>query len=139
MNKMKMLLLQTSFISLGIFLSVGTFQVIMHLTGNTYATEWYFALSVIFAGVLCSVPSLILCSDKIKPFFVRIILHFLMIFAAVSLLGWLFKWYTGLVGYAFVMLIFVLVYVFVWIMTKVFYVREDREINSALNSIRDSE
>ncbi|MBO4310357.1 MAG: DUF3021 domain-containing protein [Lachnospiraceae bacterium] len=139
MNKMKMLLLQTSFISLGIFLSVGTFQAIMHLTGNTYATEWYFALSVIFAGVLCSVPSLILCSDKIKPFFVRIILHFLMIFAAVSLLGWLFKWYTGLVGYAFVMLIFVLVYVFVWIMTKLFYVREDREINSALNSIRDSE
>ena len=134
-----MLLLQTSFISLGIFLSVGTLQAIMHLTGNTYATEWYFALSVIFAGVLCSVPSLILCSDKIKPFFVRIILHFLMIFAAVSLLGWLFKWYTGLVGYAFVMLIFVLVYVFVWIMTKVFYVREDREINSALNSIRDSE
>ena len=111
----------------------------MHLTGNTYATEWYFALSVIFAGVLCSGPSLILCSDIIKPFFVRIILHFLMIFAAVSLLGWLFKWYTGLVGYAFVMLIFVLVYVFVWIMTKVFYVREDREINSALNSIRDSE
>ncbi len=139
MSKLKMLFLQTSFISLGIFLAVGIAQTIMHFMGNTYATDWYFLLSVIFAGVLCSLPSLILYNEKIKPFFIKILIHFTLVFAAVSLLGWLFKWYTGFIDYAFVILIFVFVYVFVWVMTKWFYVKEDKEINNALDSIRDEE
>ena len=139
MSKLKMVFLQTSFISLGIFLAVGVAQTVMHFLGNTYATEWYFLLSVIFAGVLCSLPSFILCIEKIKPFFIRILIQFIMVFTAVSLLGWLFKWYTNIIGYLFVILIFVCVYVFVWVMTKWFYVKEDKEINNALDSIRDEE
>ena len=139
MHKVKLLFLQTSFISLGIFFGVGITDVIMHFLGKTYATEWYFMLSVILGGFLCSLPSLILCIEKIKPFFVRIVIHFCTLFAAVSLLGWLFKWYTEFIGYAFVMLIFVLVYVFVWIVTNWIYVKDDKDINNALNSIRDEE
>ena len=139
MSKLKMLFLQTSFISLGIFLAVGIAQTIMHFFGNTYATDWYFLLSVIFAGVLCSLPSLILYNEKIKPFFIKILIHYILVFAAVSLLGWLFKWYTGFIDYAFVILIFVFVYVFVWVMAKWFYIKEDKEINTALDSIRDEE
>ena len=139
MSKLKMLFLQTSFISLGIFLAVGIAQTVLHFFGNTYAGDWYFLLSVIFAGVLCSLPSLILYNEKIKPFFIKILIHFSLVFAAVSLLGWLFKWYTGFIDYAFVILIFVFVYVFVWVMTKWFYVKEDKEINTALDSIRDEE
>ena len=59
MSKIKMLFFQTSFISLGIFLAVGVAQAVMHFTGNTYATDWYFLLSVILAGVLCSLPSFV--------------------------------------------------------------------------------
>ncbi|MBO6090436.1 MAG: DUF3021 family protein [Lachnospiraceae bacterium] len=139
MSKLKMVFLQTSFISLGIFLAVGVAQTLMHFLGNTYSTEWYFLLSVILAGVLCSLPSFILCIEKIKPFFIRILIQFITVFAAVSLLGWLFKWYTNIIGYLFVILIFVCVYVFVWVMTKWFYVKEDKEINNALDSIRDEE
>ncbi|MBR6382975.1 MAG: DUF3021 family protein [Lachnospiraceae bacterium] len=139
MSKLKMLFLQTSFISLGIFLAVGITQTVLHFFGNTYATDWYFLLSVIFAGVLCSLPSLILYNEKIKPFFIKILIHFTLVFAAVSLLGWLFKWYTGFIDYAFVILIFVFVYVFVWVMAKWFYIKEDKEINTALDSIRDEE
>lgn len=139
MSKLKMVFLQTSFISLGIFLAVGIAQTVMHFLGNTYSTEWYFLLSVIFAGVLCSLPSLILYNEKIKPFFIKILIHFTLVFAAVSLLGWLFKWYSDIISYLFVILIFIFVYAFVWIMTKWFYVKEDKEINSALDSIRDEE
>ena len=139
MSKIKMVFLQTSFISLGIFFAVGIAQAISHFAGSPYNTDWYFLLSVIFAGFLCSLPSFILCFEKIKPFFVRIIIQFTMVLASVSLLGWLFKWYTGLVGYLFIVLIFIFVYAFVWIMTKWFYVKEDKEINNALNSIRDEE
>ena len=139
MSKLKMVFLQTSFISLGIFLAVGIAQTVMHFLGNTYSTEWYFLLSVIFAGVLCSLPSLILYNEKLKPFFIKILIHFTLVFAAVSLLGWLFKWYSDIISYLFVILIFIFVYAFVWIMTKWFYVKEDKEINSALDSIRDEE
>ena len=139
MSKLKMLFLQTSFISLGIFFAVGVVQFVCHFLGNSYATDWYFLLSVIFAGILCSLPSFILCIEKIKPFFIRIIIQFILILSAVSLLGWLFKWYTSLIGYLFVILIFVFVYAFVWVMTKWFYVKEDKEINNALNSIRDED
>ncbi|MBP5528545.1 MAG: DUF3021 domain-containing protein [Lachnospiraceae bacterium] len=139
MNKLKMLFLQTSFISLGIFLAVGISQTVMHFFGNTYATDWYFIISVILAGVLCSLPSLVLFTDKLKPFFVRILIQFVLVFAAVSLLGWLFKWYSDVISYAVVILIFVFVYIFVWVVTKWFYVKEDKEINNALDSIRDEE
>lgn len=139
MSKIKMLFFQTSFISLGIFLAVGVAQAFMHFTGNTYTTDWYFLLSVILAGVLCSLPSFVLNAEKIKPFIVRIIIQFTLVFAAVSLLGWLFKWYSDIVSYLFVILIFIFVYAFVWIMTKWFYVKEDKEINNALESIRDEE
>ena len=89
--------------------------------------------------MLCSLPSFILYIEKIKPFLIRILIHFILVFVSVSLLGWLFKWYTDIISYASVILIFVFVYVFVWVMTKWFYVKEDKEINSALDSIRDEE
>ena len=69
----------------------------------------------------------------------RNVIQFTLVFAAVSLLGWLFKWYSDIVSYLFVILIFIFVYVFVWVMTKWFYVKEDKEINNALDSIRDEE
>ena len=139
MSKLKMVFLQTSFISLGIFLAVGIAQTVMHFLGNTYSTEWYFLLSVIFAGVLCSLPSFILCIEKIKPFFIRILIQFIMVFAAVSLLGWLFKWYSNFLSYAVVMGIFICVYIFVWVITKWIYNKDDKEINNALTSFRDEE
>ena len=139
MNKLKFLVFQTSFISLGIFLGVGVYNAIAHLFGERYIGEWYFLLSVISTGLLCSIPSLILCAEKIKPFFVRILIHFCTLFAIVSLFGWLFKWYTVFKGYLLVMIIFIFVYVFVWIVTKWIYLKEDKEINNALDSIRDEE
>ena len=139
MNKLKILILQASFISLGIILAVGIVQLITGLMGNSYATEWYFNISVIFTGALCSLPTVILYLEKIKPFFIRILIHFTLVFSAVSLLGWLFRWYGNLLEYLIVILIFIFVYIFVWIITKWFYVKEDQKINDALDSIRDEE
>ena len=139
MNKLKMLFLETCFISLGIFFGVGAVSAVMHLLGQEYSSDWYFSLSVVLAGFLCSFPSLILFSEKIKPFFVRILIHFAILFGAVSLLGWLFKWYSGILSYAVVMGIFICVYIFVWVITKWIYNKDDKEINNALTSFRDEE
>ena len=127
MNKLKMLFLETCFISLGIFFGVGTVSAVMHLFGQEYSSDWYFSLSVILAGFLCSFPSL------------RILIHFAILFGAVSLLGWLFKWYSNFLSYAVVMGIFICVYIFVWVITKWIYNKDDKEINNALTSFRDEE
>ena len=137
MNKLKMLFTQASFISVGIFLSVGIAQVICHLMDDVYAPEWYFTLSVILAGIICSLLSLLLCVENFKTYLIAV--HFGILFIAVSLLGFLFKWYTNLVGYFIVMGIFVCVYVFTWFAMLWIYKKDDKAINSALDSIRDEE
>lgn len=139
MSKLKMLFTQASFISVGIFLGVGIAQLIYHLIGDSFALEWYFTLSVIFTGLLCSLPSLLLTDSNAKNFKLRLALHFSILFIAVSLLGLLFKWYTNIFGYAIVMGIFVCVYAFTWLIMLWIYKCDDKAINNALDSIRDKE
>lgn len=139
MSKLKMLFTQASFISVGIFLGVGITQFIYHLMDDSYSPEWYFILSVLFTSVLCALPSLLLCDENAKNFKLRLTIHFCVLFAAVSLLGFLFRWYTNIFGYIIVMGIFVCVYAFTWFAMLWIYKRDDRQINNALDSIRDEE
>lgn len=139
MTKLKFLLVQASLISTGIFLGVGIAQLIYHLMDDDYIVNWYFIPSVLLTGILCSFPVLLLTSENAKHYKIRIAVHFCTLFAVVSLLGWLFKWYTNILGYAVVMLIFVGVYVFVWVTSLWVYKKDDKAINSALDSIRDEE
>ena len=139
MNRLKLLYTQASFISVGIFLGVGITQFIYHLLGDAYALEWHFTLSVILAGILCALPTLLLVGDNIKNIKLKIAIHFVLQFVIVTLLGFLFKWYSNLLGYLVVMAIFVCVYVFVWMTMLWVYKKDDKQINSALDSIRDEE
>lgn len=139
MRNLKLLFMQASFISTGIFLGVGIAQIIYYLIGDEYISEWYFIPSVLLTGILCSLPVLLLTGENHNHYKLRIAAHFSILFIAVSLLGLLFKWYSNFMGYAIVMLIFICVYVFVWIVTAWIYKEEDKQINSALDSIRDEE
>ena len=93
MSKLKLLYTQASFITVGIFLGVGITQFIYHLLGDAYALEWHFTLSVILAGILCALPTLLLVGDNIKNIKLKIAIHFVLQFVIVTLLGFLFKWY----------------------------------------------
>lgn len=139
MRSLKLLFMQASFISTGIFLGVGIAQIIYHLIGDEYISEWYFIPSVLLTGILCSLPVLLIAGENQSHYKLRIVAHFSILFIAVSLLGLLFKWYSNFMGYAIVMLIFICVYVFVWIVTAWIYKAEDKQINTALDSIRDEE
>ena len=139
MSRIKMLISQASFISTGIFLGVGIAQLIYHLIGDVYAHEWYFILSVLCTSVIFSLPSLFLVGDNVKNFKLKLAIHFVILFIAVSFLGWLFGWYTNLLGYAIVIGIFVFVYAFTWILMMWIYMKDDKAINSALDAIRDKE
>ncbi|MBO4604020.1 MAG: DUF3021 family protein, partial [Clostridiales bacterium] len=109
---------------------------------STFSLSWYQLISVILTGALCSLLTLFLLSDYEgagKRFLIKVIIHSIGLYLIVSFMGWIFNWYTGVTGFIMVTLIFLMVYVFVWLVSLWFYKREEVQINKALDDIRDEE
>ena len=139
MRNLKILFTQASFISFGIFIICGIVQLIHHYSGDPYIFDWYFIPSVILTSLICSLPSMLFAGENIRFFKLKLILHFVILFGAVSFLGFVFRWYSNIIGYLIVMSMFIFVYVFVWCAMLWIYKKDDKAINSALDSIRDKE
>ena len=104
--------------------------------------QWYHPLSILITSIVCAVPSLIFWNDRETPkkqFAGKIILHFLVLGVMVLGIGRLFNWYTMWVGALFVAIIYVFVYAFVWIAGVWMASVDGKNINNALNEIRDEE
>jgi len=139
MEKVKIIVLQTMFISFGILLGL-SFESFCYREEIQLA--WYHPVSIVLAGLLCSFPTLLLTTEKELPksqYRVRIFLHFLALFAFVMGFGYLFRWYTMWIGALFVAGEFVFVYIFVWVVTTWLGQRDQKEINAALKDIQDEE
>lgn len=134
-----MLFQHTMMISFGILIGM-SLEGVMYL--NDIDFRWYHPLSVVVTSVLCSIPSLILCSERELPrnkFRIRIAIHFLLLFTMVLGLGWLFNWYSKLEGALYIVGIFTFVYLFVWVASSWMGASDQKHINNALESIRDEE
>ena len=146
MNRFKFWLEQTMMISFAIFSGILIEGLVYKFAEgsplSSFALSWYQILSVILTGAICSLPTIFLLSDnegfKTK-FIVRVIIHCLGLYAAVSLIGWAFQWYTKIDGFIMVTIIFFMVYVFVWVVSLWFHKRDEDQINKALEDIRDKE
>ena len=139
MEKIKFLFQQTMMISFGILVGI-SFQGLIY--GNEIYFTWYHPLSILISGVVCSLPTLILWSDKEvsrKKYIIQIIVHFLLLFAIVMTMGKIFRWYTVIEGALFVAGEFIFVYVFVWVATTWIGAVDGKNINNALDGIRDEE
>ena len=128
-----------------------------HLMGDDITYSWYTLVSIIAAGLICAIPTLLLCTDEgvtnlvsngqfpkkaehsRKWFHLRILCHFLLLYGIVSLLGYVFRWYGDMSEYGFTMIGFVLVYIFVWLFSIWIWKQEEDEINHALKDIQDEE
>lgn len=139
MEKIKFLFQQTMMISFGILVGI-SFQGVCY--GERINFEWYHPLSILITGVVCSVPTLFLWGGEELPrgkYIVKIVLHFLSLFAIVMVIGRLFHWYTMWIGALFIAGEFIFVYVFVWIATSWIGHVDGEHINNALEGIRDEE
>ena len=76
--------------------------------------------------------------DK-KTLWLRVTLHCLALYEAVSGAGWLFKWYTDAEGFVAVSVVFFVIYAFVWLSSHWLDKQDEKKINRALDEIRDSE
>lgn len=54
-------------------------------------------------------------------------------------MGYLFQWYTDIIGYSFVVAAYFIVYVFVWGVSYWLGARDESKINEALKDIQDEE
>lgn len=142
MKKIKILFQQSMIISTGILFAIAVEGIVCHLMGQDILFAWYHPISIILAGFLCALPTLVWLSEEEltkMQFIIRIILHCILLFGIVSLMGYLFHWYENLWEYLFVVLAYFVIYIFVWLVSIWLWKWEENKINRALESIRDKE
>lgn len=130
-------------ISIGILFAFGVDGLISKIGGrDRLILFWYTPFSIIITGILCALPTLIFNSESElsrSAFRIRIILHFLILFAVVSLAGYLFNWYDDVRDYLFVMGSYFMIYILVWIGSILLRRYDENLINQALQQIQDDE
>lgn len=143
MNKLKIIFQEACIISTSIFFANAIYGGIASYTqGETFSLSWYTILSIIFTGFISSLPSLVFVTEEAvtpKQFRITICLHFISTWAMVTVAAFLFQWCSNLLGYASIFVSFLLIYVFVWVVIKWIYSKEEKEINSALKDIQDED
>ena len=144
MSKIKAIFQYTMMIAFGIIVAMMVQSLIYHYTGRGFDMEWYYPTAIVATAFFCSFFTHIILGDNLSKlnksqFKWRIILHFVIMFIVIMILGKLFRWYTELRGAIFVAVDIVLIYVFVWTASWWIGLIDQGRINKALDSIRDKE
>ena len=141
MDKLKLVFTQALMITTGIVFAVGLEGLYYHLIDDDVVLCWYHMFSFILAGILGALPTLLFTEKKVTKLGMRLrwVLHFVLLLAVISLMGYVFEWYTTLEGYMFVAAAFVLIYGAVVAGSIILIRREEALINRALDDIRDEE
>ena len=142
MNIVKKLFIQVMIIATSILFLNGINMVIQHFAGNDIALQWYHPITIILTAVFCALPTILLRdSDQWdrKTFWRRVPLHCLLLYAVVAGAGRLFRWYDDAESLASITVIFFIIYVFVWLSGHWLDKQDEKKINHALDTIRDTE
>lgn len=142
MDKLKLVFQHTMMISFGILAGISVQGIIFHKASAAFQLQWYHPLSIIVAGFLCSLPSLLLGNEGKMgeiSMVVRVIIHCLSLFIIIMCGGYFVNWYHDITGAIAVAIEFFFVYGFVWLANAWIGVMNQNTINKALDSIRDEE
>lgn len=141
MNKLKILFQQTTMISAMILLATGLEGVVKHMAGKDFILEWYHPLSFILTGFLGALPTPLVMPRDLgrKQYLFLIASHCILLFGVVSLMGFLFHWYSNGADYLFVVITYFIIYVLVWAATFWLARRDEAKINQAIQEIQDEE
>ena len=142
MNTAKQLFVQSMIISTSILFLNGINAVLLHFAGKDIILLWYHPITIVLIGFICSLPTALLQNrdrwDR-KTLWLRVSLHCLSLYAIVIGAGWLLKWFDDTESFIVVSIIFFVIYAFVWLSSHWLDKQDEKKINHALDSIRDSE
>lgn len=113
-----------------------------YVTGDPVTYDWYIPLTVILASFLCSLPTLILMSEREFPKGVRRLLpifHILLLYVLTMGMGYLFHWYTTLKYFLVTSVAFFVIYALVWNFSLFLQKYDEKLINDALLAIQDED
>lgn len=142
MSNLKILFHQICMISTGILFIIGINWTVDHFTGENFEFPWYYPFSILLVAFLSALPTYLLILKewgKQKRFLVNLIVHCLSIWAIVAAAGWIFKWYCTWKEFLLLAIEYIVVYIFVWVVSWWSFLAEDKKINQALKDIQDEE
>lgn len=142
MKTLKILFQQAMMITTGIVIVMSIEGFLFHLkSGETFRFMWYHPLSILVAGILCALPTLIWIGEETtkRIFLIKLVLHYLSLAVVVGIIGFLFRWYDDWFSALCLCGSYTFVYVFVWLCSLWLGKKDEREINDALAQIRDEE
>ncbi len=136
---LKMLIIQFLLISVCVLLGMGLMSVV---TNNHNPWPWYYPFEVLAISVATAIPSLVYISKNElskNQFIIRAIIHFVLLIGIVLGMGYWFSWWTQFSGIIIVLSVFIVIYVFVFLITYLTDKNESNKINEALKNINHDE
>ena len=142
MKKRKIIMEQTFLLSFLMLTITGLEGIYSHWNGDPISFSWYLPASLLLMSFLCSLPTLLLLSEKNmtkKEWGLRIACHCLITYALVMGAGYLFHWYVSLTYFLVTTVAYFIIYVLVWVFTLFLEKYDEKLINEALKNIRDED
>ena len=145
MKKLKIVMEQTMMVSF-LVLCVVSLNGLLVMRKNEWSFDWYTPGSILVVSFLCSlVTVLLLYNDKYDKELSALmhnlmtLLHFVLMYIIIIVFGHLCNWYKTMHGFAFISVIFVVVYAAAWVGTGIMFKHDEQLISDALESVRDKE
>ena len=145
MYKLKVIFEQTMMVSFMVLCYVSVYG-LFALRGEDLGFDWYIPGSIVLASFFCSLVTVFLLydtgedkDDSPVKYYVRLIAHFILVYAVIMGFGYLFYWYRGTTGFILTSVIYVVIYAGSWIGTELFFRQDEKLISDALDKIRDEE
>lgn len=142
MKKFKIILEQTFMLSFLMLVVMSLEALYAHFVGDYFDFDWYIPISVVLSSFLCSLPTLILMSDRELPKPLRRLLPFLhcmLLYVLVMGLGYLFHWYSTLTYFIVTTISYFVIYALVWTFSLFLKKYDEKLINDALLAIQDED
>jgi len=140
MKKVKLILEQTFMLSFLMQVVVSLESLYSRIMGEPIVFDWYIPLSIVLASFLCSLPTLILMSERELP--LRRLLplfHCILLYALVMGMGYLFHWYSTLTYFIVTTISYFVIYALVWTFSVFLKKYDEKLINDALLAIQDED
>jgi hypothetical protein len=109
---------------------------------DQYPVSWLYPFYVLGCGFFGAVPSLVFYSKSQmarRTFWIRVVLHFVLLSSVIMLFSYLFGVYSTPIGALWVFLTFFVIYLLVWLITERVNHEKNRRFNEALKHFKEEE
>lgn len=140
-KELNIIFFQALLINFGIVLLNGIIGLIFTLAGKSYDINVLFLIGSIIVSIITASCSIIFSINIFKriPFIIMLVIHYILLGGIVMLASYLFGWtdFTTVYYPLMILGVYTIIYITVWIITKIKYLKDDKSINEALEANKE--